>query len=585
MGVTEAIADRIEGHVRGLLVRGMVRELPYRASMALARQFVAGIIAFLLLALMGVAAWVLGLVPNLICIILLCFSPAPLIPFIASYQKLRGEVSKRKEEMEHELPFFTALSSIVTHCGGTPYMAFQHVRREGKDVFPRTAAEAEEIERKSIFAGMGVLRAMETHAESHPNDGFSSFVATSTSVWRSGGDVPSTIDDLNAEAMKRLENRFDSYASTISTLAEVIVILLMITPLGVSLSALASPDLVMPLTLVFGGALIPMTAVLLYIAASKASPKKYDRFERGPEIASSALAISMLVGVALCLPGTLLPLPKPLPLPVSMSMASTIGLGYAYLMMRRQISEVEQTERELKRFLRIAVEFRKLGLPMTEALKRAARQPYKPLFKKLVTQLSARLCMGFTIYRAVADARSWLMRVVFFLLDAADRFGGAPPQLLERVISLLGHYQICRDRARDSIKIYTYLAYAMPLIGAVMVGLIAPCVVPVQLTTPGQPTFGTLPQEGLQGGVPLSKASPEFTAQLVEAALTMVILGSILGAICISRASSLHPWDFKMPLIVSIVSIAAYYLALKSSDITWLLFSWSGAGGIGGMGP
>jgi len=407
MGIAEVIADRMEGHVRGILVRGMVRELPYRASLALARRLVAGIAASLLLALTAVMMWILGPAPSPLWIAILCISPLPLAPFIASYYKLRSEVSKRREETEHELPFFTALSSIIAHCGGTPYVAFQHVRREGREVLPRIAAEAEEIERKSVFAGMGVLRAMEAHAASHPNDGFSTFVATSTSVWRSGGDVSSTIDDLNAEAVKRLENSFDSYASTVGTLAEVITILLMILPLGVSLSALANPDLLLPITLIFGGAVMPATCAALYVAASRSSPKKHDRLERGPEAALSALAVSLLIGALLCLPGTLLPIPKLLPLPVSMAMASSAGLGCAYSMMRGQLSEVEQTEKELKRFLRIAVEYRKLGLPMSEALKRAAQQPYKPLFKKLVKQLSARVSMGFTIFRAAADARSW----------------------------------------------------------------------------------------------------------------------------------------------------------------------------------
>lgn len=575
MGIADVIADRMEGHVRGILVRGMVRELPYRASLALARRLVAGIVASLLLVLTAVTMWIFGFVPSLIWIILLCLLPLPLTPFIASYFKLKREVSRRKEETEHELPFFTALSSIIAHCGGTPYMAFQHVRREGKAVFPRIAAEAEEIERKSTFAGMGVLRAMETHAESHPNDGFSTFVATSTSVWRSGGDLPSTIDDLNAEAVKRLENRFDSYASMTGTLAEVITILLMILPLGISISALANPDFLLPITLIFGGVIMPITCTILYVAAWRSSPKKYDRLERGPEAALSALAVSMFIGIVLCLPGVLLPLPKLLPLPVSMAMASATGLGCAYAMMRGQLSEIEQTEKELKRFLRIAVEYRKLGLPMSEALKRAAQQPYKPLFKKLVRQLSARISMGFTIFRAVADARSWLMRVVFFLLDAADRFGGAPPQLLERIVSLLGHYKLCRDRARDAIKLYAYLACAMPVIGAIMVGLIAPCVVPLQLTTPGQPSFGRLPEEG---AIPMP--SPEFTAQLIELSLVIVVLGSVLAAFCISRAVNLHPWDFRMPLIVSLISVVAYPIALKSSDIMVLLFFWGGMGGV-----
>ena len=579
VGITEVIADKIEGHVRGVLVRGMIRELPYRASLTLANRLVVGIIGSLLLASAAVVMSIFGAAPSLMCMTLLCLSPTPLIPFITSYQSLREKVSKRREETEHELPFFTALSSIITHCGGTPYMAFQHVRKEGKEVFPRTAAEAEEIERKSIFAGMGILRSMEVHAESHPNDGFSTFVATITSVWRSGGDVPSTVDDLNADAMKRLENKFESYTNLTNVLAEVVVILLMIMPLGVSLSALANPDYVLPLTLIFGGVIMPATVIMLYIAISQASPKKYDRIERGPEIALSALLISIVIGVVLCLPGVLLPIPKLLPLPVSMAIALSAGSGYAYLMMRRQLSELEQTEKELKRFLRIAVEYRKLGIPMTEALKRSAKQTYKPLFKKLVNRLSARLSMGFTIFSAVADVRSWLMRVIFFLLDAADRFGGAPPQLLERILSLLGHYQICRERARSGVKLFVYLTYAIPLVGAMMVGLIAPYAVPIQFVSPEQPSFGTLPQEG----VAIPKTSPELAAHLIETSLTIVILGAVLGAFCISRAVNLHPWDFKIPFIVSLISIGAYYLALKSADLTWLLFP--GAGGIGGVGP
>jgi len=568
VGVAESIADRLEEHVRGLLLRGRVRDLPYRVSLRLARGLVTGAISAAAIASAGIAMLLLGLtLPGLAAI---AASPLPMIPAAAAYLGYRSRVSARRDEAEDELPFFTALASIIAYCGGTPYMAFKHVRQHGRDVLPGMAAEAEEIERKSTLAGMGVMRAMEAQAESHPNDGFSTFVATSTSVWRSGGDVASTVEDLNSEAMARMEARFDSYADNVGTLVEVMVILLSLMPLGAALSGLANPGLVTLLSLVFGAAVIPATSTALYIAVSKASPRKRDRIEGGAEAMLTGLLIGILATLALQLPRILpIQLPASIPLPTALGIASTAALAYVHVRMRPQVSEVEQSERDLKAFMRVAVEYRKLGLPMAESLKRAARLRYRPAFERLVRRVAARLSMGLPIYRAAADARSWLVRAIFFLLDAADRFGGASPALLERIMSLLGRYSLCRDRAKGSVKLYAYMTYIMPILGAIMIGLIVPFSTAVQITPSAL---------GPGAAAPQLPAMPAPSGELVEAALPMVVIGCLASAFSISRAVNLHPWDVKLPLLVAILSIPSYHVAMEASRLTFLLLP-------GGVGP
>ena len=580
-GVGRGLAERLEPMVARAVEAGMGRESPYEVAEELAEGLVAGVLAalgFIAGSLGGLMAFGVGSPPP----IYLAVAPAPIIPGALRYLKLVNAASERKSLMEVEWPFFSVLAAIVSHCGGTLYMAFKQVAR-APEVFKQMSKEAREVERKAILGGMGIMRAMEVHASTNPSDEFQSGVLTATSVWRTGGDVTTTLESISSDALRSMGLRFERFASTVGTLAESSFILLMLFPMGVAVAAIASPQMMRTLTIVFGGLVVPITAMLLYLVVRATAPRKDDIFEPDPRRLATSIAAGASVAAALTVASILGGfMGFKIPLPVAVSASAGIALLSVYMAMRGQVREVEDTERELKRFTRVVAEFRRLGLTLTESVKRAAQQRYRPGFKKLVKGISTRIRMGMGIWQASAMARSWLGRMIFYMIDRIDRLGGGSPALLEKVIGLLSAYSASRDVAKSRVKLYLWLTYAMPFIVALIFGMILPMIGGVSAGLP------ELSRPGFMGGTPrppqlFQPAPSPMVRDALDMTFAVMVIASIAQALTISRAIDLHFWGLHRAAIAALLYIPAYYLIDPLSGFVSeaLMTRLAGVGGAG----
>jgi Flp pilus assembly protein TadB len=529
------------------LINGtMRRENPYDLAERIGRSLygaLAATVAFLALLLAAVLTH--SFHP-----LLLAAAPLTAItPIIVLFPYLSSG-SERKGLLTVEYPFFTVMASIVSYCGTTLYTAFQQVKKVPA-VFKQVSKEANEVERKAVLAGVGVIRGIEAHAETHPHEQFGRMLLTATSVWRSGGNVIATLEELASESIRWLVDRFDRFAQNVATASEVMFTVLILTPMGVALTTI--PGIQQSTTSMLAlMVMLPILGMVISFAVYSAMPKIPNAFT----ISMSRIALTVAVAVASAA-ATYMVIQiagVDIPFVVIAAVIATAFGAVTHITVKLQVSEIEDTERELKRFLRIAVEERKIGKPMFQALKTAASQPYRPGMRGLMKAFKARLNMGLSIYQAGATARSWLARAVFYLVDTVDRFGGASPELLEKVISLLSSYTLSRDSVKAKTRLFLYITYSTPFIMALMLGMVYPLISGTAFQD-----LGGLNLELGQAGE-MFKPNPEAGKAMIDQGMTMMLLASLIQVFTISYAMDMHPWGMKRLAIAAALYIPAYYM-------------------------
>ena len=412
---------------------------------------------------------------------------------------------------------------------------------------------------------MGIMRAMEGHAQGHPHRGFSTAVLTTTSVWRSGGDVIATLESLSEEALNYLSRKLRKFAEDMATFSEVMFIALILLPMGVAISAIADPNMGVTIGFIMAGVVAPILGFISYVIIDSMSPRINNFFE----VKAEKLLLAAVIGLSTVFISIFASwlMRVIIPLPVALSIAIAAASTALYLSIRDQVREVEDTEMELRRYLRTVVEYRKLGIVMSDALRRASSQRYRPGFMKLIKSVSSRIAMGLGIYKAAAIARSWIARMVFWLLEVIDRFGGASPQLLEKVLELLTRYSEARDEVRSRTKIFIYLNYAAPFILSFTLAFILPILKTGVYLGPAVATSPP-PVSGMPGAtMPFPQASAPIEP-IMNSAFLMMLIPSVLLAFSMSKGLELHPWKLISVAITAALYIPAYYLTLALMPMT-----------------
>lgn len=555
----KTLSPRFEGYAVKMTRAGMQRTAAYEAAERAAAVFGASIAAILALT----AVIVISLLSGSFNILLLAGLGPAAAPILATMLSNSNKVSDRRGKLSIEYPFFMVFASIVAYTGGTIYMALQHAKK-ASEVFRQIAKEAAEVERKAVLAGVGVIKGIEAHAETIPHEEFSRALLTTTSVWRTGGNMAATLEDLAAEALKYLMEKFERFSASIAAYVEIFFTVLVLMPLGMSLTVVVGGGMTgsMVLLNIF---LIPFLGFILLMMVRNAAPKVPNRITFDAATMAKAAAV-LGAAVAAALATTSLGIPVPYPLLVAAGIASASLV--AYLSMRHQVGEIEDAEKELKRFLRVVVEERKAGKTMYHSLKNASAQSYGRHFKAFIKTFSIRLTMGLGIYYAASTARSWLARVIFWVVDMVDRLGGASPELLEKVITLLTNYSMAREGRRGRTRLFLWLTYATPFIVSMMFGMVHPLVA-------GTAFGGSQIQlpEAPQGG-PTFSPNPEAAAQMIDTGFLMMIIAASTMAMTISYAMDGHAFGLHRVAITNLLFIPAYYsVPMMSEVIRAALFS------------
>ncbi|MCL7384631.1 MAG: type II secretion system F family protein [Thaumarchaeota archaeon] len=490
-------------------------------------------------------------------------APIALPPSIGIYIGIYDKARERLQKTSRELPFFATLASILSRAGLTLYTAFLRVSR-AHDVMPQMAREAGRVKR-DVALGIGVTDALMKLAEKHPFREFKMMILGTISVWRSGGDVAVTLEGYAKSLLKALEDSWDRYSKMIGLLGEALAIIFMILPLGIGVVSIAFSQFSSQLMLFSIVGVVPALAMMIYAVVRSSDPVMPDRYSIPSTIPlAMVLAImpSTVVQVVRMLPQTSLMLQN---IPYVNSITASIGVLAAsiiiYYSMRGQISEVEEAEQALPRFVRDVTEYRKLGYTIVQSIEKCLQNPYPKSFRDFLRKVYGRVRMAASLSEAARDHRSWLVRTVFTLLEEAEESGGGNPELFEKIEDLLRTHLGAKSRARGAVKLYMYMAMGIPFIvsfSAALLMNIAFLIAPI-----GQMSAM---------GMPMTLAKPEDIAAGLDMAMILALEGAVVTAFIAGRAVDHHPYGTWRISLAAVSFILAVVTLPYMQNMTSALF-------------
>ena len=555
------LAEKLLPYATNICERGQVKRVPLDVAEEMGQHVAMGAAISASYALAGLPTLLrMGFGLHML---LLSLVAAPVAPLAVYYLGWSNRVGERKERTDWELPFFTVYATILAHCGLTLYASMKLLAKGGRRLFRQMAAEAEDVERMAELTGRGVVESLETHAASHPHEGFQSLIYSTTSVWRMGGSMVSALEDRATEFLKSLEERYDRYAVLVSAVMESFIILLLLLPMGLVLAAITSPGQAGPIISMMTIGVIPSTGIMMYAFIRAKSPRHLDDISFRPQ----DLALAALAGAATAVPLIAAGAPQT----VAFTIPAAVSCLVFWLRMRPAVKELRDTEAEVRRWLKDIAEYRRLGHPPVTAVMKTLSHAYRPSFKKLIEHIAGRVSMGLTIWEAGAGvAKSWLFRMSLYLLHAINMSGGGSPYLMEKLVELLRSYNLSKEKAAGRIAMFKYLAIAMPLITALTIGMVLPIANLggiFQVSEAGAAVAGA-------GGIPFAAITPDEMLAVADSGMVMIAIGGLLFMMIISRAVDGHPYNTWRAAVVMAVTAASYYLMVPIGDMMLSLMRW-----------
>ncbi|MEM2668363.1 MAG: type II secretion system F family protein [Candidatus Methanomethylicaceae archaeon] len=400
-------------------------------------------------------------------IIFLAFLGILAIPYIKLYVNILDKIRERKEKCDAELPFFTTFMSILVRAGLTPYYAFMKIIKL-KEVFSQLSKDAKFIARDTEL-GYGILESLEKNAFYHPSEDFRKLVYSTTSVWRSGGDVATSLENRVEEFLKMLENKWESFSEQAGSLGDFLAMLFLISPIGITSLGIVFPSMAIMMLYMIAGIVIPILLFFSLLIIRGVMPRSYDIYDVKNKDIIKWILSSIIIGFVSAIIG----LERPIILALSI-IAPLILIQYD---MYEKVNEVSSAEKVLQRFVRDVSEYRKMGYSIIEAIKRCSKHiKYNKRFDKFLKDVSKNLEINPNIYEAGKKHRSWLVRIIFFLLNEIEESGGGSVYLLEKVIEMVRRYEISKKTAISRLKLYLIMALFSPIliifVSAIMVALL-----------------------------------------------------------------------------------------------------------------
>jgi flagellar protein FlaJ len=455
---------------------------------------------------------------------------APIAPFLAvtlgvfpllllfypkiTYTSLRRS---RKTIVEEELPFFSLYAAILQSVGTDLYSSF--IITIGKNVFKAIENEALLLKRNVELFARSPLEALEELGRNHDSMAFKNFLLGYSSIARSGGDLSRYLETRAEEHFNLLKLKYSAYSRNVGYLVEALIVMLVIVPVLVVVSAFILPAATISQLLLLSSVAVPMLTIVFAILLANIQPRMFNMIGL-KDIAVLAFLPAAIISFLFF---TLLGLEAWMSLALATIIPSVIN-EYFTTKHRRQIEFMESA---LPNFLRDVTEYRKIGFHEITAIIRISKENrYNSAFDRLLRTLSRLLEQGYTPTQIMKmiKIRSWFARVTFFTLAQIAESGGGNPAVLESITGFVSSVRMTLREAKSSISIYGILGYAAPVILAFTVVVINEML--------GTITPDLLKGIGSESFAQLVTVTPLFNATIK----TFIVTSSIGTAIVIGKA-------------------------------------------------
>lgn len=439
----------------------------------------------------------------------LCAAFFPAVFLVAPELSLRDGVVQRKEGVERELPFFSALVSVLGGAGVPLYSIFNNLTTS--DVFSAMKREALLVKRDVTIFGMNPNDSFERLASNHPSEKFSDFLLGYTSKVRSGGDIPAYLASESGSLLRELEEAWARYVARVGIIGSMMITVFGVVPLLLMVLGVFSPGFSIVGLVFFTGVGVPIVTIgLLYLAGSM-QPMREEPI-RGK--AARSLLLALPCAAAGLLAGE-----------AWVAAASMLFVFFVFygLSVREQLAETKDVEDGLSRFLKDLLEYKRQEYDLAKAvIAIESNGGCNNRFGRMLARVASQLRAGVPLDEVNVECRSRLGRLVFLLLGEMSRSGGGTVDTVYQVSNFADRLGQMRRNATAEMKPYLILSYVSPLLlafGVTFVGGV--------LSTFGSkvgPGFSNLHLSGIQLG-----PFPPGLSQVSD--LLIVVSASSLGLI------------------------------------------------------
>jgi flagellar protein FlaJ len=201
------------------------------------------------------------------------------IVFMGFYVYPSIQVSIRKENINHHLPFATMYLSTVAGTGTPPAAMFKLLGEF--EEYGEVSSESAKIARDVYSFGADLDQALRSAAERTPSDKFKELLWGINSVLTTGGDLRSFLREKTDSFMRDYRRELDKFTDTLSLLVEMYITLVIVGSvflmiLSTIMSALGSDSggTFMALSIQLGTVIfvLPLAAIMFIIIVKGTSP-------------------------------------------------------------------------------------------------------------------------------------------------------------------------------------------------------------------------------------------------------------------------------------------------------------------------
>ena len=347
----------------------------------------------------------------------------------------------RSNSIGEELPFL-GLAGLLSAISGLG-LSFAFKKLSSND-FPAIKSEYRNL--NALSKRMDPVSALNELAKQHPNRSFKEFIYGYTSILLSGGDIVRYLEDRVSEFFNMHRLVMERYVGIVSDVLSACMFVFIFSPLIILLTAFVSPGKSLTLVMQLNYLIIPSILLLMYVAIHGIQPRFRDTYND-----LHGLAIAGVSGGIVAVLTAIIGLERYLAIGVTLfSMTMSYGLWF-----KTWYNRVMAEEKNLVRFIRDLIEFRKIGYSIDHSIRELLRRNlYDPLFNRVLQDY----------LNGKYSARSWLVRATFRILSVAEESGSDLPSHLEIINKHINNFVFNRFKVKSTLRPKEFMLYLMPFI-------------------------------------------------------------------------------------------------------------------------
>ncbi|MGI0101927.1 MAG: hypothetical protein ACREA7_04950 [Nitrosotalea sp.] len=365
---------------------------------------------------------------------------------------LRLAKSKRDTEINHELAYFVRYAGIMQSVEKSLYDSLIGVI--GYSLFYIIETDGKMAYRNVTMFAMDIFEALNEIALHHPNRAFRSFLLSYIATAQTGGDLVNLVEGEADSFFESLKSGIKRYVETSSTFGEILLIMLLIMPTFLIATSFLLPGSSVLLLVLIGVIGIPMISLGLVIMIDTSQPRNQNK------VTVSMLAF--LVGIITGAIGIILQQH-----PWFIITSGVLGFALTNsLFTVPQFTQIKNLENAMPEFLRDVTEYRKIGYDMTISLFQLfGKRKYNKHFDQLFGTIFSKLKSGQTLSSIVpAENRSWMTRLIIFILGKLADTGGGTPLTLEHLTRFVSDVIITKRETVSALRMQMFLVYIGPIL-------------------------------------------------------------------------------------------------------------------------